>query len=411
MPLRSRQHSRQGGLVALMHRLLQPRQVYVRSRNNVQFVTFSPVSQLALLVIVLLGLFWLAYASVNILFKNQLLELREQNMFDARIDYENRVADLRASIEKANDRLLLDQQAYLKKFDGLAAEFHDLSRKHDEMEEFFRKGWFPLKRPETSGSRQPLPAETQFQTRFAADFTSSADAEQPSRDLRKSFSQLVEKKVQLAEKTKEYVLKKRNHTASLLLDLGITPRFTPAPATGGPFVPAIGVSQSMASLDALMTETDLHFRDRQRLLDEIAALPLGQPMPSSTGISSTFGNREDPLRKTLAFHGGIDFKGPYAAEVYTTSDGKVTWAGPHGPYGNLVEISHDNGVATRYGHLKSVRVSVGQNVRRGDLIGLMGNTGRSTGPHLHYETRVNGQVIDPERFWRTQNALQALEKY
>ena len=141
----------------------------------------------------------------------------------------------------------------------------------------------------------------------------------------------------------------------------------------------------------------------------IAALPLVKPMEQITGISSSFGYRKDPLRLSLAFHGGIDFKGIYGEPVLATSNGRITWAGAHGPYGNLVEIFHDNGVSTRYGHLRSANVSLGQEIARGDIIGWMGNTGRSTGPHLHYETRVNGRVIDPQNFWRTQNDLQALE--
>ena len=142
----------------------------------------------------------------------------------------------------------------------------------------------------------------------------------------------------------------------------------------------------------------------------VADLPLVKPMALIAGISSPFGYRKDPLRLSLAFHGGIDFKGIYGEPVVAPSGGKVTWAGSHGPYGNLVEILHDNGVSTRYGHLKSVNVSLGQTVSRGDVVGWLGNTGRSTGPHLHYETRVNGRVIDPQNFWRTQYDLQALEK-
>ena len=142
----------------------------------------------------------------------------------------------------------------------------------------------------------------------------------------------------------------------------------------------------------------------------VANLPLVKPMANITGISSFFGYRKDPLRLSMAFHGGIDFKGVYGEPVLTTSNGTVVWAGAHGPYGNLVEILHDNGVSTRYGHMKSVNVSPGQKISRGDVIGWMGSTGRSTGPHLHYETRVDGRVVDPHNFWRIQNDLQALEK-
>ncbi len=132
-------------------------------------------------------------------------------------------------------------------------------------------------------------------------------------------------------------------------------------------------------------------------------------MANITGISSFFGYRKDPLRLSMAFHGGIDFKGVYGEPVLATSNGRITWVGAHGPYGNLVEIFHDKGGSTRYAHLRSANVTLGQEIARGDIIGWMGNTARSTGPHLHYETCVNGRVIDPHNFWRTQNDLQALE--
>jgi murein DD-endopeptidase MepM/ murein hydrolase activator NlpD len=132
-------------------------------------------------------------------------------------------------------------------------------------------------------------------------------------------------------------------------------------------------------------------------------------MEQIMGISSFFGYRMDPLRLSVAFHGGIDFKGVHGEPVLVTSNSRITWAGAHGPYGNLVEIFHDKGGSTRYAHLRSANVTLGQEIARGDVIGWMGNTGRSTGPHLHYETCVNGRVIDPHNFWRTQNDLQALE--
>jgi murein DD-endopeptidase MepM/ murein hydrolase activator NlpD len=99
-------------------------------------------------------------------------------------------------------------------------------------------------------------------------------------------------------------------------------------------------------------------------------------------------------------HTGLDMRGTTGDPVRATADGTVTVAGWNGGYGNMVEISHGNGFATRYGHMSAIDVRVGQHVKIGQLVGRIGSTGRSTGPHLHYETRIDGEAVDPQRFLR-----------
>jgi murein DD-endopeptidase MepM/ murein hydrolase activator NlpD len=97
-------------------------------------------------------------------------------------------------------------------------------------------------------------------------------------------------------------------------------------------------------------------------------------------------------------HTGIDFRGEYGEPIHATASGTVTSAGWSGGYGQMVEIDHGNGFATRYGHLSEIDVKVGQSIRIGQVVGRLGSTGRSTGPHLHYETRVDGEAVNPEKF-------------
>jgi murein DD-endopeptidase MepM/ murein hydrolase activator NlpD len=99
-------------------------------------------------------------------------------------------------------------------------------------------------------------------------------------------------------------------------------------------------------------------------------------------------------------HTGLDFRGDTGEAIRATAAGTVTHTGWSGGYGKMVEIDHGNGLSTRYGHLSSIDVDVGQNVRSGQVVGRMGSTGRSTGPHLHYETRIDGEAVDPQRFLR-----------
>ena len=403
-----------------LRRLLQTRQIYVRSNGDVQFITVSPISQVCLLIIGLIGLSWMAFASINIVFKEQLLDLKQQKLFEARLDYENRLSELRASVERVNDRLLLDQKSYLKEVDEVKAEFDNLAGQQKKMEEFFREGWFPLKPNAAPAHHEELQfedkAESTFLQRYAADFKSSSEVVEPLAKMNDKFLALHSRQLSLLKEAHLFSRHKLERTSALLTKLGIRPPGSTVlagadlGAMGGPFISLPEAAQRDAEIAGGMKEVHNTLYQERKVREAVADLPLVKPMVNITGISSFFGYRKDPLRLSPAFHGGIDFKGVFGEPVLTTSNGTVTWAGAHGPYGNLVEIIHDNGVSTRYGHLKSVNVSPGQKISRGDVIGWMGNTGRSTGPHLHYETRVDGRVIDPQNFWRIQNDLQALEK-
>jgi murein DD-endopeptidase MepM/ murein hydrolase activator NlpD len=115
-------------------------------------------------------------------------------------------------------------------------------------------------------------------------------------------------------------------------------------------------------------------------------------------ISSGFGYRSDPFDGDAAFHAGLDFKAPFGAPVVAAAWGRVAVVGQRNGYGNVVEINHGNGLLTRYAHMSAFRTRVGQPVRAGEVIGAVGSTGRSTGPHLHFEVRLNGQPVNPRPF-------------
>jgi murein DD-endopeptidase MepM/ murein hydrolase activator NlpD len=117
-------------------------------------------------------------------------------------------------------------------------------------------------------------------------------------------------------------------------------------------------------------------------------------------LSSGFGARLDPFLRSWAMHSGIDFRGATGEPVFSAASGRVAHAGMLGGYGLLVEIDHGNGIVTRYAHLSRIDVKEGDMVGVGQRVGRIGSTGRSTGPHLHYETRINGEAVDPMRFLR-----------
>lgn len=128
-----------------------------------------------------------------------------------------------------------------------------------------------------------------------------------------------------------------------------------------------------------------------------AAIPTGRPIKDGW-VSSFYGYRVDPFNGKKAFHGGIDFAGKTGSNVYAVADGIVSWAGMRNGYGGLVEIDHGNGYVTRYAHNKSIEVKAGDRLAKGDVIALLGSTGRSTGPHVHYEVLKDGKPVNPYNY-------------
>jgi hypothetical protein len=138
-----------------------------------------------------------------------------------------------------------------------------------------------------------------------------------------------------------------------------------------------------------------------------ASLPLHRPtVDGQTHQTSGFGVRADPFSGESAFHSGLDFAGPMNTPVYATAPGVVSFTGPRSGYGNVVEIDHGNGFKTRFGHLHTIAVAVGQRVAIGTRVGGIGSTGRSTGPHLHFEVWQNGRALNPLRFLRAGDYVQ-----
>lgn len=189
---------------------------------------------------------------------------------------------------------------------------------------------------------------------------------------------------------------------TVLADLGIAApvRAGVAPvqaAAGGPFVP---VGPAGDAFDRQGERARAMLADLSQLKAKLDTVPLRRPITGSIETTSGFGVRVDPFLGRAAFHTGIDFRGDIGDPARSTAAGTVTIAGRDGGYGLMVEVDHGNGLATRYAHLSAIGVSVGDKVPAGGIVGRVGSTGRSTGPHLHYETRIKGEPVDPQRFLR-----------
>jgi murein DD-endopeptidase MepM/ murein hydrolase activator NlpD len=180
------------------------------------------------------------------------------------------------------------------------------------------------------------------------------------------------------------------------------------PPQGGPETDIPGARPQLGDLSAMLHrlegQIDLRGSQLSALENVILSRQLGQDIhpegrPVNTGyISSGFGERVDPFTGGEEFHEGIDFAAPMGTPIHAVAAGIVTWAGPRGGYGDMVQIDHGNGYSTRYGHSSKILVHVGETVQRGDVIALVGDTGRSTGPHVHFEVLRNGREVNPAHF-------------
>jgi len=170
------------------------------------------------------------------------------------------------------------------------------------------------------------------------------------------------------------------------------------PGLGGPFVPfTVGEPSRGRGTGLDLSTLDLSIERWRDLRRTLHRLPLGSPV-GQAAVGSRFGPRTDPINGRRAFHGGVDIRGSRGTEILATGSGVVTFAGRRGRYGRLVEIDHGNGVTSLYAHLDRIKVAKGDIVSRRTVVGAMGASGRTTGVHLHYEVRVDGEARDPNRF-------------
>jgi hypothetical protein len=184
--------------------------------------------------------------------------------------------------------------------------------------------------------------------------------------------------------------------------------FDAVPAVGGSGESAAVQSVPLADFLSMMDALGSEMKDREQKLSVLESLlmsrslhervmPSGKPVADGW-LSSRYGKRNDPFTGKQDFHKGLDFAGKKGSEVITVGDGVVSWAGKRSGYGNLIEVNHGNGYSTRYGHNQKHLVEVGDKVKKGQQIALMGSTGRSTGPHVHFELLQNGKTVNPSKY-------------
>ena len=244
-------------------------------------------------------------------------------------------------------------------------------------------------------------ADTSLDTTFPARLTIAASA----------LDRVERRQVETLAKLRAPAVAAAERLRTALAETGLSPnRLTPQPGTdkslpqGGPFVPVqLGPDSSGFAREFSQVQEAVLATDRLRRI--LPHVPLRKPLPGAPEVTSGFGVRIDPFLGRPAMHTGIDLRDDYGAPVRSTAVGRVVTAEWTGGYGNMVEVDHGNGLATRYGHLSGIAVREGQNVDAGTVLGRIGSTGRATGPHLHYEVRIDDEAVDPTRFLRAGQKL------
>lgn len=217
----------------------------------------------------------------------------------------------------------------------------------------------------------------------------------------RALAELEARQLAYVERLTRFADMRAARAAQALRLLGLNPAAMMAgaeqQAMGGPL--EILATSANGDIDPRFERLGLSLARMSALERGLDAVP--QVTPTSlamTSVSSGFGYRRDPFTGGGAMHAGLDFRGPIGAPIYAAADGVVSFVGRKSGYGNVVEIDHGNGLMTRYAHMSRFAAKVGTRIKAGSVIGAIGNTGRSTGPHLHFEVRINGRAVDPRPF-------------
>jgi len=452
---------------AWLHATFPERQIYVRSEGRVQFFTFGPTLQATLSGLALIFLGWVAFATVNVVFKDRIIANKDHRYQQMRWADENRIADLQQSYDELNGALVSAEDRFKSKADELEAKQETVSRllnrkqAVDSIVAGLRgapaEAGATTQNPDTapiahasgpglpsdsvggdsapamSGGSQlaPMPQNTEQPrtsrptkasfldeavSRFAATFfhaqQDTSTHKVPNLPALRvlaaetdRISRLSGAETALLVGVDKEVSTRIADLQSILRRVGVDSNSLEQQASegvGGPYIPVQAMRIDGISDNAFMAAyvgASAHEKELNALFTALNHVPLTTPVHGQQfEITSDFGPRIDPFTRRLAFHPGLDFGGPWGATVEATAPGIVVYAGTRGGYGNMVEIDHGYGFRTRYGHLSQLLVRVGAKVQKGSPVGKLGSTGRSTGPHVHYEVWLADVVRDPSRF-------------
>jgi len=366
---------------------------------------------------------WTVATATYFAFRDDLLTRLIARQAEMQYAYEERIAEFRSNVERLTSRQLLDHEQFDHKLDQLMRRQAILESRAATLSGVAEQTP-TIPPPARSSDSAPKPSpisdrvilmppperEARLHSRTTSMAAERLDAgstgagiEMKLARLQDSLDRVEARQAAALNRLEENFDAKARRMRSVLGDLGVDTARVPAPvaagATGGPFVPLTPRGDT-GPFERQIYRIAVAKSQVDHLHQLLAAVPIRRPVVGEIEVTSGFGVRMDPFLRSLAMHTGVDFRGTIGEPVRATAAGKVVTAGWSGGYGRMVEIDHGNGLSTRYGHLSVIGVVEGQSVRIGQVIGRLGTTGRSTGPHLHYETRIDGDAVDPQKFLR-----------
>lgn len=353
------------------------REFFMRSQGQVRFIKLSSKVQMVSVTIAA-GLLVAWSLSMGAMALSQYLSTRD------RLDLLNR----EAKVATAESRVAEYR-------DDLQSVAQDLSQRQDALERMTEVLPDDIKTADTVSDSRGEAAKT-------VDKVSMALPEAAG------LARVEARQLALVERLTRFADHRAATAAQRIRALGLDPnamvaRLNDRSAQGGPLIELFGPRRR--ALDPRFERLGISLARMDALERGLAGIP--QHLPASLNyISSGFGYRADPFTGGAAFHAGLDFKGPIGAPIYSAAAGRVSFVGVQQGYGNVVEIDHGNGLMTRYAHMSGFRTRVGQPVQAGQQIGLIGSTGRSTGPHLHFEVHVNDRAVNPRPFLEAASHVQ-----
>jgi murein DD-endopeptidase MepM/ murein hydrolase activator NlpD len=401
-------------------------------------VRFGPVVfWIVVGTVVVLGM-WSAATATYFAFRDDVLTRLIARQAEMQYAYEDRIAELRAKVDRTTSRQLLDQEQFDQKLDHIMKRQTALESRATALGAIPDSAATGSIRPPARGAAADLPASGTPKPSPISDtviFVAPPDREarlesrapvvtkaQPNQfakvqgvdnvlvRLQTSLDQVERRQMaalsSVEDSMESLVRRMRGVFTDLGLDMAQLEAATPRSGVGGPFVP-VKLPADAGPFERQLYRINVTRSAVERLNRTLALVPYRKPVIGEVEFTSGFGVRSDPFLGRPAMHTGLDFRAAMGDPVRATANGRVVSSGWAGGYGRLVEIDHGNGLSTRYGHLSEINVKVGDLIKIGQVIGAVGSTGRSTGPHLHYETRIDGDAVDPQKFLRAGVRLSA----
>lgn len=383
-------------------------QILVRTGGDIRHVRITKLPQMALFAAALMLVGWGSFTTAMVLLHQDIMDHKTRQVAEAReafrslarevAVYRERIDHAAQGLAETYERQLTasaddgDTEAVTRERQWLLARMEDLHKGLDSMT--MRDDWLRIDRESTlidlRRTRLADNLEAQENDRLRMHV---ADLESLLDTMRGAQREALVRMGGLAKNGVDeikQVLARTGVDLAVLLDRQDAAR----EGQGGPYIPADVADLRDDGLNELLGSLHQQMDYWENLDSLFTALPFGPPV-ERLRITSRFGVRKDPLNGRRAMHEGLDMGGPRGTKIFATAPGTVIYAGRRGNYGLAVEIDHGLGFTTRFGHMRKILVEKGERVDTGDIVGHLGNTGRSTGPHLHYEVRFDGRPLNP----------------